>query len=183
MQIVEEAIAFAVAKHAGQVLDGDAPLPYIAHPIDVLMILRYEGGVCDPELLATAVLHDVVEQAGAKPAAVRKRFGARVADLVEELTRSEPAAAAVRGMNKDQVWELRANMLLAEVAAMSADAQIVKLADRRSNLELAIAGKKGVKLERYVWQTRRILETIPCERLPGVWNRIQKRLAEVVPPS
>lgn len=181
MQIVEDAIAFAMRKHAGQVLDGDSALPYIAHPIEVLMILRYEGGVTDPELLATAVLHDVVEQAGAKPAAVRKRFGERVADLVRELTRTEPDAATLGGMSKDQVWELRANMLLAEVAAMSPDAQKVKLADRRSNLELAIAGKKGGKLERYVWQTRRILDTIPCERLPGVWTQIAKRLDDVMP--
>jgi (p)ppGpp synthase/HD superfamily hydrolase len=177
MRMVEDAIAFATRRHAGQWLEGECPLPYILHPLEVLMRLRYEGGVTDEELLATAVLHDVVEQAGAKPSSVRKRFGSRVADLVMELTRKEPDPSLVEALSKDQLWELRANLLLSEIAAMSPDAQKVKLADRRCNLELAIAGKKNAKLERYVWQTRRILGTIPCERLPGIWLRIDERLA------
>ena len=48
---LELAIEFAVQAHRSQFRDGDHPLPYITHPLDVLANLRYTGQVTDPAIL------------------------------------------------------------------------------------------------------------------------------------
>lgn len=168
---MDAAIDFATAKHRGQYRDGDAPLPYITHPLDVLANLRYTGDVTDPELLVTAVLHDVVEECEVGPEEIEQKFGQRVRKLVDELTREEPDTT---GMDPDARWELRSKLLLEEIERMSPDAQQVKLADRLSNLDEARRVKNGKKLQRYNKQTARILEIIPRTVNPGLWDALRQ---------
>jgi (p)ppGpp synthase/HD superfamily hydrolase len=174
--LLDDAIDFATAKHRGQYRDGDVPLPYITHPLDVLTNLRYTGEVADPDLLVTAVLHDVVEECGVDPEEIETKFGPRVRKLVDELTREEPDTT---GMDPDARWELRSKLLLKEIEEMSPDAQQVKLADRLSNLNEARRAKTGKKLQRYNRQTASILEIIPRTVNPGLWDAL-KVLHEVI---
>jgi (p)ppGpp synthase/HD superfamily hydrolase len=178
-EVLEEAIEFAMKAHRRQVRDGESPLPYITHPLDVLANLRYTGNVTDPDLLVTAVLHDVVEESAIDPGEIEKLFGSRVRQLVEELTRREPTLKEKEGLNPDQVWELRSGMLLAEIAQMSPDAQAVKLADRLSNLNEARRVKLGKKLERYRRQTAQILKIIPKSANPGLWSALKALQQEI----
>src|SRR5574343_1394915 len=53
--VLAKAIAIASEKHMGQFDKGG--MPYILHPLKVMHYLRSD----DPELMAIAVLHDVVE--------------------------------------------------------------------------------------------------------------------------
>lgn len=176
MSKLDEAIRWAAELHSGQVRDGDAPLPYLVHPIDVLSNARYVGGVTDPDMLVAAVLHDTVEESGANLDEIEGRFGKRARELVGELTRREPTAEETAGLSAKEIWKLRAEMLLQEISKMSPDAQTLKLADRLSNLREAKRTKKGDKLERYLWQTGRILEIVPKTVNPGLWESILKEM-------
>jgi (p)ppGpp synthase/HD superfamily hydrolase len=77
-------------------------------------------------------------------------------------------------MEKDAIWQLRADMLLVEITRMSPDAQTIKLADRLANVRDAKRAKKGKKLNRYLWQTNEILKIIPRERNEGLWEAIRE---------
>jgi (p)ppGpp synthase/HD superfamily hydrolase len=178
---LESAIEFAVQAHRGQFRDGDDPLPYITHPLDVLANLRYTGQVTDSAMLCAAVLHDVVEESGTKLEEIEARFGPKVMELVRELSRTEPTDAEKAGMTKDQIWEMRSAMLLEEISEMSPTAQTIKLADRLSNLYEATRVKNGKKLSRYNAQTEKILKIIPKEVNSGLWQAVadlQTRIAK-----
>lgn len=173
---LQKAILYSAQQHQGQDREGEAPLPYFAHPVEVLLNLRYVGKCTDEDMLCAAALHDVIEESGADLKEIEKLCGARTAALVRELTRREPTEAETKGMSKEEVWQLRAQMLLDEIAKMSADAQQIKLADRLSNVVEAYRTKQEKKLDRYLWQTRRILEIVPREISPGLWDAIEQAM-------
>lgn len=170
---LDRALLLAAKLHAGQEREGAAPLPYITHPIEVLVALRYVGGETDEDLLCAAVLHDVVEESDADLEEIAKEVGERAAALVKELTRREPSAEEREGLDKDAIWKLRANMLLDEIRTMSPEAQRVKLADRLANVREAKRTKAGPKWSRYAWQTEEILKIVPRERCPGLWDAVR----------
>ncbi|OJU65117.1 MAG: hypothetical protein BGO01_06440 [Armatimonadetes bacterium 55-13] len=173
---LDDAMEFAAKAHRGQVRDGEAPLPYITHPVEVLINLRYVGGIENPDMQTAALLHDVVEESGTTFEEIEKQFGPRVRDLVKELTREEPTSEQTAGMSKDEIWELRSGMLLGEISQMSPTAQTIKLADRFSNLREAHQVKSGKKLKRYAKQSEKILEIIPKATNPGLWMAIRQLL-------
>ena len=118
------------------------------------------------------MLHDVVEESNASFDTLTEAVGERAAGLVRELTRNEPSPEKRKGLDKEAIWKLRAEMLLDDVRAMGADAQKIKLADRLANLREAKRTKAGPKWDRYVWQTHEILKIVPRERNEGLWDAI-----------
>lgn len=176
---LESTIEFAMHAHRGQVRDGEVPLPYITHPLDVLANLRYTGEVTDPDMLCAAVLHDVVEESGVGFEEIEEKFGTGVRELVQELTRYEPTDEEREGLTKDEIWELRSKLLLEEIEQMSPRAQAIKLADRLSNLNEATRAKVGKKLDRYNKQTAKILKIIPKSANPGLWEAVRRLHEEV----
>jgi len=173
---IQAALDLAVRAHADQWREGDSPLPYVTHPIEVMTNLRYVGLVTDEEMLCAALLHDTVEETSVTLPDIAKTFGPRVGALVKELTRREPSPAQIEGMTKGEIWSLRSDMLLKEISKMSPDAQQIKLADRLSNLRDAYRTKQGEKLVRYGKQSSRILKIVPRERNPGLWDAIRALL-------
>ena len=167
------ALDFAVRAHAGQDRDGEVAPPYACHPVEVMLNLRYTGGVDDEDLLVVALLHDTLEATSASAAEIEKAFGPRVIALVRELTREEPSHAETAGLKKEEIWKLRADMLLAEIEKMSPEAQVVKLADRLSNVREARIAKSEAKFERYVGQTEKLLAIIPRKRNAALWDAIK----------
>lgn len=82
---VFEALLFAGSVHNGQ-RRKDAPgSPHLKHVVQVAGLL-VRAGERDPELLSAAVLHDVLRDTDTEPSELRRRFGAGVADIVEELS-------------------------------------------------------------------------------------------------
>jgi 5'-deoxynucleotidase YfbR-like HD superfamily hydrolase len=80
--LVRHAYEFAARAHAGQRRkDGQA---FITHPARVARLLAGRGH--DDEVLAAALLHDVVEETAVTLEALRAAFGDRVAGLVASLT-------------------------------------------------------------------------------------------------
>ncbi|MBB2154908.1 bifunctional (p)ppGpp synthetase/guanosine-3',5'-bis(diphosphate) 3'-pyrophosphohydrolase [Gluconacetobacter diazotrophicus] len=125
LDLIRRAFAVAQAAHAGQVRDnGD---PYITHPLAVASILA--GFHLDPSSIATALLHDTIEDTGVTHDRLRAEFGPTVADLVDgvtKLTRLE--------LQSDRTKQAENFRKL--VLAMSKDIRvlIVKLADRLHNM-------------------------------------------------
>lgn len=171
--MLHRALKFASKKHKKQDRDGAVPLPYLTHVVDVVNKLRYLGGVTDEEILAAGFLHDVLEETDATEAELREKFGDGVTGLVTELTREEPAAEVASLLPPEELYALRSQLLLDGIARMSPDAMIVKLADRLSNLEGARATRTEEKLKLYEEQSRKILEIIPRDVCPALWDRVQ----------
>lgn len=59
--LILKASEFAATRHKGQFRKGEDKSPYINHPIQVAELLANAGGENDTNLLAAAILHDVVE--------------------------------------------------------------------------------------------------------------------------
>jgi guanosine-3',5'-bis(diphosphate) 3'-pyrophosphohydrolase len=80
------AISFAAQVHQSQ-LRKDGKTPYAAHPMRVMTIVSRDFGVEDPEVLAAAVLHDVIEDTTADRDDLIEKFGPRVARIVADLSK------------------------------------------------------------------------------------------------
>ncbi|MDQ2987327.1 MAG: HD domain-containing protein [Armatimonadota bacterium] len=171
---LEDALLYAVNAHRGQLRDGASPLPYVTHPVEVVANLRYVGRITDEDVLAAGFLHDVLEETSASPPDIESKFGRRVRDLVESVTRREPTTQETARLNADEIYALRSKMLLDEIAAMSPESQVIKLADRLSNVVGMHAARDGNKLARYVEQTRTMLGIIPEELNPSLWNAVRR---------
>ena len=83
MELVSEAVAFAVKAHDGM-RRKKSSAPYILHPMEAAVIV---GTMTDDQnLIAAAALHDVVEDAGITIEEIEERFGKRVRELVQSET-------------------------------------------------------------------------------------------------
>ena len=88
MELVSEAIAFAVKAHDGMRRKKNE-LPYILHPMEAAVIV---GTMTDnQDIIAAAVLHDVVEDAGVSIEEIEEKFGKRVRELVASETEDKRA--------------------------------------------------------------------------------------------
>jgi (p)ppGpp synthase/HD superfamily hydrolase len=85
--LVRAAYERASAAHAGQIRNGSGGLPYIEHPDAVAARLDRHG--YGEEVLAAALLHDVVEDSDVSVDEIREEFGDRVAELVTALSDDE----------------------------------------------------------------------------------------------
>jgi GTP pyrophosphokinase len=123
--MIERAYRVAERAHRDQRRDnGD---PYIGHPVAVAQILA--GYRLDAATIATALLHDTVEDTGVTLQDLSREFGADVARLVDgvtKLTRLE-----IQSERTKQAENFRKLVL-----AMSEDIRVllVKLADRTHNM-------------------------------------------------
>jgi GTP diphosphokinase / guanosine-3',5'-bis(diphosphate) 3'-diphosphatase len=123
--VVDAAFRLAAKAHAAQKRDNGEP--YIIHPIAVAEILA--GYRLDVGSIATALMHDVIEDTGVTRAELERGFGAEIAGLVDgvtKLTRLE--------LQSDRTKQAENFRKL--VLAMSRDIRVllVKLADRLHNM-------------------------------------------------
>jgi (p)ppGpp synthase/HD superfamily hydrolase len=85
--LVAAALARAGEAHAGQIRNGSGGMPYIEHPKAVAALLA-EHGYGD-EVLAAALLHDVVEDSETTAEDLDQQFGESVAGIVSALSDDE----------------------------------------------------------------------------------------------
>jgi (p)ppGpp synthase/HD superfamily hydrolase len=137
--LIDTALAFAARAHREQVRKGTG-IPYIVHPVGVLLLLR-AAGETDPALLAAGLLHDTIEDAGTSPALLAELFGARVAAIVEGC--SEPE-------HGDAPWETRKTHTVAYLRTAPRDVQLVAAADKLHNLRSMLADQ--AELGNALWQ-------------------------------
>ena len=109
MELVSEAIAFAVKAHDGM-RRKKSEAPYILHPMEAAVIV---GTMTDDQnLIAAAVLHDVVEDAGITLEEIKEKFGQRVWELVRSETedkREERPPAQTWRIRKEESLDVLKN--------------------------------------------------------------------------
>lgn len=176
--ILAKALKFAVKKHDGVFRDGDIPVPYACHPVEVMLTLRHRVGITDENILAAALLHDVVEDTDASIEDISEKFGPTVADIVAQVTRIEPSEEETNGYSKEEIWELRTQNLIEEIRQMTTAGHLIKLSDRLSNIKEAKLTRPPEKLKRYIRQTHLILQAIPRDACPILWDEIQSEIKE-----
>ncbi len=88
--LIRDALATATEAHAGQIRNGAGGIPYIEHPKAVAELLAEHGW--DEDVLAAALLHDVIEDSEMTLDDLKKRFGEPVVSMVGALTDNETIA-------------------------------------------------------------------------------------------
>ena len=136
--VEEQAIMYAADAHKGTYRKGSG-LPYIIHPMQVMMICKRLSD--DPEVAAAAALHDVVEDTPRTIRDLEESFGTRIANLVgleSENKREE--------LPKGETWKIRKQENLAREKTAPIEAKMIMLADKISNMSATVTDfKKGGK--------------------------------------
>ena len=118
--------------------------PYILHPLEVAQIL---SGITDNiEIIAAGVLHDIVEDTDGTLKEIEKRFGSRVAELVDSETEEEYA-----GEDRSATWKRRKEESLEKLkTSTDIGVKMLWLADKLSNMR-SLAGSYGEMGEK-IWE-------------------------------
>ena len=167
--LVRDAIETARLAHAGQLRRGSDGHPYIEHPVAVAELLA----TCeyDDEILAAALLHDVVEKSEVAMAQLRERFGDRVADMVEALTEDETI----------EDYTERKREQRRRVSKSGTDAMAIFAADKLTNVAMlreayALIGENvseelavSLDLKIFVWEEdlEMLFDELPSKVLPN----------------
>ncbi len=120
----EEALIYALRLHAGQVRKGSGT-PYFAHLMSVAALVIEDGG--DEDEAIAGLLHDAIEdQGGAEVRAeIRRRFGERVAAIVDGCSDAETIPKPP--------WRARKERYVASLADASPAVIRVEAADKLHN--------------------------------------------------
>jgi (p)ppGpp synthase/HD superfamily hydrolase len=171
------AFLFAADKHSGQTRKAST-IPYIAHLMGVASLVLEFGG--NEDMAIAALLHDVVEDCGgvAMLKEVRRRFGARVAKIVDGCTDSFT--------DPKPPWRERKETYMRHLKKADAETRIVSAADKLNNVRSILSDYREVGeaiWERFnggregtLWYYRSLLE----EFLRHKPNRLIRELGLVV---
>jgi GTP pyrophosphokinase len=129
------AFQFAAEKHAGQARKAST-IPYIAHLMGVASLVLEAGG--DEDLAIAALLHDVVEDCGGAPMLkeVRRRFGSRVAKVVDGCTDADTYPKPP--------WRERKEKYISHLKKTDADIRLVSSADKLNNVRSILSDYRVV---------------------------------------
>jgi len=119
--------AFNIAQDAHKGVRRKTGEPYITHPIEVAQIVATEIGL-GPTSIATALMHDVVEDSDYTLEDIESMFNVNIARLIDGLTK----ISGVASMESSMQLENYRKMLL----TISDDVRVIliKLADRLHNM-------------------------------------------------
>jgi guanosine-3',5'-bis(diphosphate) 3'-pyrophosphohydrolase len=123
INLLMKALSFAAYKHRHQRRKGTKAVPYINHPIALAELLVRTGKVTDPKVIATALLHDTIEDTCTTAEELEAEFGTTISKLVVELTDD-------KSLLKDE----RKRLQIEHASSLSRRARLVKLADKTCNL-------------------------------------------------
>lgn len=174
IRTILSAAHYAAEKHAAQKRKGAAGEPYINHLIEVAHLVSTALAEPDANLIAAALLHDVVEDTGVTGDEVAERFGPDVAALVAEVTDDKSLPKAERK-----------RLQVENAPRKSPRAQMIKLADKTSNLRALLASPPADwsverKREYFLW-AQRVVDGLssPNPVLKAEFERIVARIDEV----
>jgi (p)ppGpp synthase/HD superfamily hydrolase len=152
---------YAARLHARQVQKG-SHRPYVGHLLGVAsLVIRYGG---DQDQAIAALLHDAVEDQGGMSTlrAIRRKFGPRVAHIVEGCSDSFTTPKPP--------WRRRKQNYIAHVRHASADVRLVSAADKLDNARTIVADLRRIgdrvwsrfkgRKEGTLWYYREILAAL-----------------------
>ncbi|MEX1229478.1 MAG: HD domain-containing protein [Planctomycetaceae bacterium] len=125
--LVERAMRVAARWHRHQTRKS-SDLPYITHPASVMSILT-RVGIHDDDVLAAALLHDVLEDTPCPIEDLAAEFPPRVLDYVQQLTeQKKDEAGTVRP------WKVRKTEYIERLQNAPWEVRAIALADKLHNL-------------------------------------------------
>lgn len=164
ISLMDRAIIFATRAHSGTKRKG-TNIPYIVHPIEAAAIVSTMTD--DPDMIAAAVLHDVVEDTDATAEEIRFFFNDRIARLVEAESENKR-----KDLPPQETWMIR-KMETLEFLRNQADrdAKILALADKLSNMRAIHRDQNTVgdklwerfnekRKEKHGWMYRQVAEAL-----------------------
>lgn len=164
ISLMDRAIIFATRAHSGTYRKG-THIPYIVHPIEAAAIVATMTD--DPDMIAAAVLHDVVEDTDATAEDIRLFFNDHIAKLVEAESENKR-----KELPPQETWMIR-KMETLEFLRTKADrdAKVLALADKLSNIRSIYRDVNAVgdqlwerfnekRKERHGWMYRQIAEAL-----------------------
>lgn len=183
LTLLDHAIIFATKAHSGTTRKG-TNVPYIVHPIEAAAIVS--SMTDDEEVIAAAVLHDVLEDTDATEEDLYARFGRRITELVinesENKRRTLPAALTWKTRKQETITflETRADR----------DAKMLALADKLSNLraihrDVCIIGDKVWERfnekdkNMHAWMYRSIAEALRELSYHPMWQEYDRLVRTV----
>ena len=178
MSLFDNAIIFAVHAHSGMHRKMNNT-PYIIHPIEAASIVGTMTN--DEEVLAAAVLHDIVEDTNIKAEEIEERFGKRVANLVASETENKRD-----GLPPEDTWHVRKEESLEELRTnKDINVKMLWLGDKLSNMRafyreyLKIGddiwltlNQKDKKMQE--WYYRTIAQLLYCLKDFPAWQEYEK---------
>jgi (p)ppGpp synthase/HD superfamily hydrolase len=176
----ERALLFATRKHSGQTRKGST-VPYVAHLLGVAGLVLEAGG--DEDLAIAALLHDVVEDCGGAPMLqqVRRRFGERVAHVVEDCTDTD--------LDPKPPWRQRKEDYIKHLRTADADVRLVSAADKLHNARSVLADYREIgnsvgerfqgKREGTLWYYRALLDEFKRKKANRVVNELERVVLEL----
>lgn len=124
--VLDRAIVFATEAHEGQYRKG-TDIAYILHPLEAATIVGTM--TTDSEVIAGAVLHDVVEDTDITINEIYEMFGERVACLVDSESEDKREHLAAQS-----TWKIRKQETLDHLKNAPLDVKMITLGDKLSNI-------------------------------------------------
>ena len=126
MNIIERAAAFAIRAHEGQ-MRKQTDMPYILHPLE--SAAAAQGLTDDHEIIAAAVLHDVIEDTDCTKEELEKEFGEKISFIVNEVSENKRAH-----LPSEETWEARKQETVSRLKTSGIPVKTVVLCDKLSNM-------------------------------------------------
>ena len=183
-------MAYAFLLHRCQKTKGP-PVPYMAHLMGVASLVLHFGG--DEDQAIAALLHDGPEDQGGRPTLrkIRRRFGDRVAGIVEGCTDTF--------RKPKPLWKTRKVKYLRHLETASTDVLFVSAADKLHNARAIVSdlridgeevwGRFNAGREAQLWHYRRLASVFerrglgPIAKELALAVRQMRRLSPPAPTS
>ena len=135
-KILDRAINFAVQAHEGQFRKG-TQIPYILHPMEAAAIVG--SMTTDEEIVAGAVLHDVVEDTETTIEDVINLFGEQIGSYVASESEDKR-----EDLPAESTWKIRKQETLNHLSVAPVAVKMITLGDKLSNIRAIYRDYKSI---------------------------------------
>jgi len=151
-ELVRDALDLARRAHAGQLRRGSDGHPFIDHPVAVAEKLC--GYRHPDEVLAAALLHDVVEKSEIEVPEIRARFGDVVGDLVEAMTEDEAVSVYEERKQEHRLRVAEADPAALAIFAADKLTNVAMLREAYAMIAESVSDELEVSLDLkiYIWE-------------------------------
>jgi len=173
VQTIMKAAWYAADRHRTQRRKGAAAEPYINHLLEVANLVSDALSAPDTNLVVAALLHDSIEDVGVTREDLVREFGTDVADLVAEVTDDKSLPKAERK-----------RLQVVNAPKKSVRAQVIKLADKVSNLRALLQSPPAdwtpARRKEYFLWARQVVDglTTPNPCLKTEFDRLFQKFQE-----
>ena len=124
--LIRKSLDLAVKAHSNQTRKSG--IPYVFHPLSVAKIVAQKIGL-DAQSIASALLHDVVEDSEYDLNYIETKFGKSIAKIVDGLTK-------ISRLKKEKILSIQAENFRKMLLTLNDDVRVIliKIADRLHNM-------------------------------------------------